>query len=118
VYWQFQQWGQRRVPNGILDQLREQVRIAHDRRPQPSRGLSTPSRSRPPTPSVVSTYYVWRERAEQPCDRDLVPGSDLEHPRSETRPGTPTAPTGCTGSYAVTGSGWAVSASTGSGHGG
>jgi transposase len=39
VYWQFQQWEQRQVTERILDELREQVRVAQGRDPQPSAGI-------------------------------------------------------------------------------
>src|SRR4051794_20344547 len=39
VYWQFQQWEQRQVTERILEELREQVRIAEGRNPEPSAGL-------------------------------------------------------------------------------
>src|SRR4051794_16696807 len=39
VYWQFQQWEKRHVTERILDELREQVRIAQGREPEPSAGV-------------------------------------------------------------------------------
>jgi transposase len=39
VYWQFQQWEKRQVTERILDELREQVRIAEGREPEPSAGI-------------------------------------------------------------------------------
>jgi transposase len=39
VYWQFQQWEQRQVTDRILDELREQVRLAEGREPLPSAGI-------------------------------------------------------------------------------
>jgi transposase len=39
VYWQFQQWEQRQVTERILEELREQVRIAEGREPEPSAGI-------------------------------------------------------------------------------
>ncbi|MFI5897172.1 IS5 family transposase [Actinoplanes sp. NPDC051513] len=39
VYWQFQQWERRRVTERILEGLREQVRIAEGREPEPSAGV-------------------------------------------------------------------------------
>src|SRR5690349_24856061 len=39
VYWQFQQWEKRQVTERILDELREQVRIAEGRAPEPSAGI-------------------------------------------------------------------------------
>jgi transposase len=39
VYWQFQQWEQRRVTERILEELREQVRIPEGRKPEPSPGI-------------------------------------------------------------------------------
>lgn len=52
---------------------------------------------------AASTYYQWVRAAEQPCDRDLVDlGLLSTSTRSGKHPGTPTAPTGSTGGYAVT----------------
>jgi hypothetical protein len=39
VYWQFQQWEQPQVTERILEELREQVRIADGREAQPSAGI-------------------------------------------------------------------------------
>jgi transposase len=39
VYWQFKQWEQRQVTDRILEELREQVRIAQGRAPEPSAGV-------------------------------------------------------------------------------
>src|SRR4051794_29533774 len=39
VYWQFQQWEQRQVTERILEELREQVRIAEGRDAEPSAGI-------------------------------------------------------------------------------
>jgi transposase len=39
VYWQFQQWEQRQVTERILDELREQLRLAGGRDPEPSAGV-------------------------------------------------------------------------------
>jgi transposase len=39
VYWQFQQWEKRRVTERILEELREQVRLAEGREPEPSAGI-------------------------------------------------------------------------------
>ncbi|BFU44603.1 IS5 family transposase [Krasilnikovia sp. MM14-A1004] len=39
VYWQFQQWEKREVTARILEELREQVRIAEGREPVPSAGV-------------------------------------------------------------------------------
>jgi transposase len=39
VYWQFQQWEQRQVTDRILEELRERVRIAEGREPEPSAGI-------------------------------------------------------------------------------
>ncbi len=39
VYWQFQQWEKRQVTERILEELREQVRIAEGREPEPSAGI-------------------------------------------------------------------------------
>jgi transposase len=39
VYWQFQQWEKRQVTERILDELREQVRLAEGREPEPSAGI-------------------------------------------------------------------------------
>jgi transposase len=39
VYWQFQQWEQRQVTERILEELREQARIAEGREPEPSAGI-------------------------------------------------------------------------------
>jgi hypothetical protein len=36
VYWQFQQWEKRQVTARILEELRQQVRIAEGREPEPS----------------------------------------------------------------------------------
>jgi len=39
VYWQFQQWEKRQVTEHILEELREQVRLAEGREPEPSAGI-------------------------------------------------------------------------------
>ena len=39
VYWQFQQWEKRQVTERILQELREQVRLAEGRGPEPSAGI-------------------------------------------------------------------------------
>ncbi|UQU67426.1 IS5 family transposase [Couchioplanes caeruleus] len=39
VYWQFQQWEQRQVTERILEELREQLRLAEGREPEPSAGV-------------------------------------------------------------------------------
>src|SRR4051812_10851407 len=39
VYWQFQQWEKRQVTERILQELREQIRLAEGRDPQPSAGV-------------------------------------------------------------------------------
>ena len=42
VYWQFQQWEKREVTERILEELREQVRIAEGRDPAPTAGVLDP----------------------------------------------------------------------------
>ena len=39
VYWQFQQWEKRQVTERILQELREQLRLAEGREPEPSAGV-------------------------------------------------------------------------------
>jgi transposase len=39
VYWQFQQWEKRQVTERILQELREQLRVAQGREPEPSAGV-------------------------------------------------------------------------------
>ncbi len=39
VYWQFQQWEKRQVTERILEELREQLRLAEGREPEPSAGV-------------------------------------------------------------------------------
>ena len=39
VYWQFKQWEERQVTERIVDLLREEVRLAEGRNPQPSAGI-------------------------------------------------------------------------------
>ena len=39
VYWQFQQWEKRGVTERLLEELREQVRLAEGREPEPSAGI-------------------------------------------------------------------------------
>lgn len=39
VYWQFQQWEKRQVTERILEELREQLRVAQGREPEPSAGV-------------------------------------------------------------------------------
>jgi transposase len=39
VYWHFTRWNERGVTEQILDELREQVRLAHGRQPEPSAGI-------------------------------------------------------------------------------
>jgi transposase len=39
VYWQFQRWEKHQATDGILQELREQVRITEGREPEPSAGI-------------------------------------------------------------------------------
>jgi transposase len=39
VYWQFQQWEKRQVTERVVEELREQLRLAEGREVQPSAGV-------------------------------------------------------------------------------
>ncbi|MFB9362993.1 transposase [Actinoplanes nipponensis] len=65
VYGWFKRWKDRGVTERILDELREQIRLAEGRNRKPSAGVSTRSRSRLPTPSAGTSAAATRARSQR-----------------------------------------------------